>query len=133
MVSQYNAASPDEVYGVKGLASIVSKRIKMQGFIVGDPNMGPKYATEHEKNVSKWISDGTFKAQQSITEGIDNAIGGLLGMLRGENFGKAVLTIKEIDEKVNRTTQNKSDAANFSSEAVGLRNDSQRTDDCLPL
>lgn len=46
------------------------------------------------------VHDGTFIVKQSITNGIDNAIDGLLGMLRGENFGKAVLTIAELDGKV---------------------------------
>ncbi|KAL8732722.1 MAG: hypothetical protein Q9181_003851 [Wetmoreana brouardii] len=100
MISQYNVGSADESYGVKNLANVVSKRLKMQGFIVGDPEYGPKYAAEHQKNVAKWIHDGSFKAQQSVTKGIDNAIDGLLGMLKGENFGKAVLTIRELDEKV---------------------------------
>ncbi|KAL8693499.1 MAG: hypothetical protein Q9218_001688 [Villophora microphyllina] len=99
MVSQYNVASEDERYGVKNLANVVSKRLKMQGFIVGDPGFGPKYAVDHQKNVAKWIHDGSFKAQQSVTKGIDNAIGGLVGMLKGENFGKAVLTIRKLDEK----------------------------------
>lgn len=97
MISYYNAASTDEMYGVKNLRFIVSKRLKMQGFIVGDPDTGPVYAAEHQKNVQKWIHDGTFIAKQSITKGIDNATDGLLGMLKGENFGKAVLTIAELD------------------------------------
>ena len=96
MVSQYNAKDDSERYGVKALPNIVSKRLKMQGFIVGDPNMGPKYTADHQKNLQKWIHEGTFKAQQSVTVGIDNAIGGLLGMLKGENFGKAVLQIEEL-------------------------------------
>ncbi|KAL8709660.1 MAG: hypothetical protein Q9220_005600 [cf. Caloplaca sp. 1 TL-2023] len=84
MISEYNIESKDE----------------KQGFIVSDSNMGPKYAAEHQKNVSKWIHEGSFKVKQSVTEGIDNAAGGLLGMLKGENFGKAVLTIREMDAKV---------------------------------
>ncbi|MCJ1459997.1 hypothetical protein MMC28_010376 [Mycoblastus sanguinarius] len=99
MVSQYNISDPGKRYGVKNMGMIVGKRIKMQGFIVFDPDMGPKHAVEHQKNVSRWISEGTFKAQQSVTEGIDNSVKGLLGMLKGENFGKAVLTIEEL--KVN--------------------------------
>ena len=95
-VSQYNISDSDKRYGVKNLPLVVAKRLKMQGFIVGDPDFGPKYASEHQKNVAKWISEGTFKAQQSITNGIDNAIGGLLGMLKGENFGKAVLKIEDL-------------------------------------
>lgn len=96
MVSQYNISDPNKRYGVKNLGSVVGKRLKMQGFIVFDANMGPKYAADHQKNVAKWISEGTFKAQQSVTVGIDNAIKGLLGMLKGENFGKAVLTIEDM-------------------------------------
>ena len=97
MVSQYNISDPDKRYGVKNLGAIVGKRLKMQGFIVFDANMGPKYAADHQKNVAKWISEGTFKAQQSVTVGIDNAVTGFLGMLKGENFGKSVLAIEDID------------------------------------
>ncbi|CAD6580587.1 MAG: hypothetical protein ASARMPREDX12_009593 [Alectoria sarmentosa] len=96
MISQYNISDSDKKYGVKNIAAVVGKRLKMQGFIVGDANMGPKYAADHQKNVAKWISEGTFKAQQSVTVGIDNAIKGLLGMFKGENFGKAVLTIEDM-------------------------------------
>ena len=96
MISQYNVANAEEVYGIKNITNVISKRLKMQGFIVGDPDFGPKYAEEHQKNVAKWISEGTFKARESTTVGIDNAIKGLLGMLKGENFGKAVLQIEEL-------------------------------------
>jgi hypothetical protein len=58
--------------------------------------MGPKYTKDHQENVQKWIHDGTFKAQQSVTHGIDNAAEGLIGMLRGDNFGKAVLEVSKL-------------------------------------
>ena len=70
----------------------------MQGFIVSDPNMGPKYTAEHQKNLQKWEHEGLFKVQQSVTVGIDNAAEGFLGMLKGENFGKAVLQIDELKQ-----------------------------------
>ena len=54
MISQYNIASPDEGYGVKNLRVLFQKRLKMQGFIVSDPDTGPVYAAEHQKNVQKW-------------------------------------------------------------------------------
>ena len=95
MISQYNAAPADR-YPVRNLMNVVAKRIKMQGFIVGDENMGPKYAEEHQKNVQKWIHEGTYKPQMSVTEGIDNAAEGLLGLFEGKNFGKAVLEISKL-------------------------------------
>ncbi|KAK5109942.1 hypothetical protein LTR62_006431 [Meristemomyces frigidus] len=92
MISQYNKA-PAEQYGVKNLMNVVAKRLTMRGFIVSDPDMGPVYAEEHQKNVQKWIHDGSFKAQMSTTKGIDNAAEGLLGLFEGKNFGKAVLEV----------------------------------------
>lgn len=94
MISQYNLA-PEQNYGVKNLMQVVAKRLKMQGFIVSDPHMGPKYTADHQKNVQKWIHDGSFKAQQSVTSGIDNAAEGLLGLFHGTNFGKAVLEVSK--------------------------------------
>ena len=98
MISQYNNATDSDKYGVKNLGLVVTKRIKLQGFIVFDPDMGPKYAAEHQANVARWIHEGNLKVKQSITHGLDNAISGFIGMLRGENFGKAILTIEELDD-----------------------------------
>ncbi|QIW96998.1 hypothetical protein AMS68_002516 [Peltaster fructicola] len=92
MISQYNLAASDR-YGLSNLMQIVAKRLKIQGFIVGDADMGPKYAHEHQEKVQKWIADGTFKVQQAITKGIENAGEGLLSVYEGKNFGKAVLEV----------------------------------------
>jgi len=94
MVSQYNL-KPGEQYPIRNMMQFVAKRLKMQGFIVGDENMGPKHGKEHQKNVQKWIADGSFKAKMSVTEGIDHAAEGLIGMLEGKNFGKAVLQVAD--------------------------------------
>ncbi|KAF2766200.1 NAD(P)-binding protein [Teratosphaeria nubilosa] len=95
MISQYNKAPADQ-YGVKNLMNVVAKRLTMRGFIVFDPDMGPKYAKQHQENVQKWISEGTFKAEQSVTVGMDNAPEGLLGLFEGKNFGKAVLEVAKL-------------------------------------
>lgn len=97
MISQYNLSSPSDAYPIRNLFKVVAKRIKMQGFIVNDKITGPLYAEEHQKNVQKWIKDGSFKAQLSITQGIENGPEGLVGMLHGDNFGKAVLVIDELE------------------------------------
>ena len=68
----------------------------IRGFIVFDPDMGPKYWVEHQKNMQRWIKDGEIKVQMSITNGIENSAEGLVGMLKGDNFGKAVLKIADL-------------------------------------
>ncbi|KAH9863582.1 hypothetical protein J1614_009514 [Plenodomus biglobosus] len=95
MISQYNT-KPAEQYPIRNLMQVVAKRLTMRGFIVADANMGPKHHKEHQEKLQKWLSEGSFKAKISVTEGIDNAVQGFIGMLRGENFGKAVLQIAEL-------------------------------------
>ncbi|KAF2846977.1 NAD(P)-binding protein [Plenodomus tracheiphilus IPT5] len=95
MISQYNA-KPAELYPIRNLMQIVVKRLTIRGFIVSDANMGPKHHKDHQEKLQKWLSEGSIKAKISVTEGIDNAVGGFIGMLKGENFGKAVLQIADL-------------------------------------
>jgi NADPH-dependent curcumin reductase CurA len=75
---------------------VVGKRLTIRGFIVFDPDMGPKYKDEHQKNMQQWIKDDSLTVKMSVTDGIDYAAEGLVGMLKGENFGKAVLKIADL-------------------------------------
>lgn len=92
MISQYNV-TPGQGYSIPNTMQFVAKRLTMRGFIVGDEDMGPVYAKEHQKNVQQWLHDGSFKASMHVTKGIDNAAQGLLELFSGANFGKAVLEI----------------------------------------
>ncbi|KJZ75861.1 hypothetical protein HIM_04685 [Hirsutella minnesotensis 3608] len=93
MISDYNVA-PAKRRGIQNMVNIVSQQITMQGFIVSKPDYGPAYAKEHQEKLQAWLADGSVKAKLSVTEGIDKAADAFVGMLRGENFGKAVLKIK---------------------------------------
>lgn len=94
MISQYNVPE-QERYGVKNLLLVVSKRLTMRGFVVGDPGFWDKYDQEHQEKMQQWLAEGSLKAKLSVTEGIDNAAEGLVGMFEGKNFGKAVLKIRD--------------------------------------
>jgi NADPH-dependent curcumin reductase CurA len=92
MISQYNLAHEDQ-YRLAGTSTIFGRRIKIQGFIQSDPDFGPKWGKEHIANVSQWIADGSFKTKSHATKGIENAADGLIGIFKGENFGKAFLEL----------------------------------------
>lgn len=93
MIADYNSPREKQT-GVKGLFQIVSKQITMQGFLVGKPGFGPDYAQEHRQKLSQWIAEGSVHTTLDVTEGIEKAADGFVGMLQGKNFGKAVLKIK---------------------------------------
>ncbi|KAI1654155.1 NAD(P)-binding protein [Daldinia decipiens] len=94
MISGYNLPR-DQRYGVKNLTQLIARLLTMQGFLVGQPEFGPAYFEEHQQQVQKWIAEGSFKAKLHVTEGIDKAAEGFVGLLKGDNFGKAVLKIKD--------------------------------------
>lgn len=89
MISQYNLEKPE---GVHNLVNIVGNRVLMQGFIVSDHfDMMPQF----EKEMAGWLKDGKLKYRETFTRGIENAPQAFIGMLKGENMGKAVVQIAE--------------------------------------
>jgi NADPH-dependent curcumin reductase CurA len=72
----------------------VTKQLVLEGFLVSNPAFGPKYFPEHQQRVREWLTDGTLKAKLFVTDGIEEAAEGFVGMLEGRNFGKAVLKVK---------------------------------------
>jgi len=73
---------------------VVRKRLRWQGFIVIDENIR-RWQKERDDNISSWIADGTLKSVDHVTEGMDAAVDGFLGMLQGANLGKSILKIAD--------------------------------------
>ena len=46
------------------------------------------------KDIMAWILEGKIKYKETISLGIENAPGALIGMLRGGNTGKAVVLME---------------------------------------
>lgn len=95
-ISTYNASPTHPIYGVTSYSQVVRRRIRWQGFLVFDENI-KKWSRERDQKVAEWIRDGSYKSVDHITQGIDNAINGFLGMLKGENLGKSILKIADLD------------------------------------
>ena len=47
------------------------------------------------RDVPGWLRDGRIVYREDIVDGIDNAIEGRLGLLRGGNFGKLVVKVSD--------------------------------------
>jgi NADPH-dependent curcumin reductase CurA len=87
LISDYNAKEP---YGVKMFRSILVNRLKVQGMIVFD--WQPRYA-EANQGLMELVLAGKLKTRESIVNGIENAPKGLIGLLKGENFGKQLVKL----------------------------------------
>jgi NADPH-dependent curcumin reductase len=87
LISQYNATEP---YGVKTFQSILTNRIKVQGFIVSDRmELWGKALPE----LVGWVAAGKIKYRESVTQGLENAPKAFIGLLKGENFGKQLVKL----------------------------------------
>ncbi|KAI1634243.1 hypothetical protein F4809DRAFT_652020 [Biscogniauxia mediterranea] len=95
MIECYNTPL-EQRYGVRNLVEVFAKRLTMRGFVVLDPDFGPAYSAEHQRNVQRWIADGSLRARLHVARGgIDRAADAFADIFRGRNFGKAVLEVKK--------------------------------------
>ncbi len=87
-VSRYNEAGP--VPGPDNLGLAVGKRLRLEGFLVGDhaPRM-EAFLSE----VGEAVADGRLSADETVVDGIENMPGAFIGMLRGDNVGKMVVRV----------------------------------------
>jgi NADPH-dependent curcumin reductase CurA len=87
LISDYNAREP---YGVKMFRSILVNRLKVQGMIVFD--WVQRYP-EANQALLELVLGGKLKTRESVVNGIENAPKGLIGLLKGENFGKQLVKL----------------------------------------
>jgi NADPH-dependent curcumin reductase CurA len=73
--------------------TILTKRIKMQGFIIFD-DFGDRYG-EFYQQMSSWVAEGRIHYREDIVEGLENAPEAFIGLLEGKNFGKLIVRVAE--------------------------------------
>lgn len=97
LVSGYNATDlpdgPDRLPLLMG--TLLKKRIRMQGFIIAQ-DYGHRIG-EFQEEMGRWVQEGKIKYREQIIDGLENAPAALIGLLKGENFGKVVIRLS--DEK----------------------------------
>ncbi len=87
-ISTYNATEPPP--GPRNMSNIVGKRLTLRGFIVSDH--ADRYG-DFIREVGGWLRDGKITFEETVYEGIDNAVDAFLAMLKGENIGKMIVRL----------------------------------------
>jgi NADPH-dependent curcumin reductase CurA len=88
-ISQYNLERPEPTVH-PGL--LIVFRARMQGFLVSD------YAHRFDEaaaRLARWVAEGKIHWREDVTDGLENAPRAFIGMLRGENRGKAIVKVAE--------------------------------------
>jgi len=87
-ISRYNAT--EALPGPRNLFMVVTKRLRMQGFIVSDhADRYPAFLAE----VAPLVASGAIRYRETIVDGIERAPEAFIGMLAGENVGKMLVRV----------------------------------------
>jgi len=93
LIAQYNAQEappgPDRMPLLQ--RTLLTKRVRMQGFIVFD-DYGDRHS-EFAKAMAPWVREGKVKFREDVVEGLEQAPEAFIGLLEGRNFGKLVVRV----------------------------------------
>lgn len=88
-ISQYNTSTPQPgPFGVPGL--LVTKRIRMEGFVVMDFY---NRRAEAQAALIRWLDEGKLQAPVDIVDGFEKMPSALAGMFAGQNRGKLMVRV----------------------------------------
>ncbi|KAK8456917.1 hypothetical protein SEVIR_3G094800v4 [Setaria viridis] len=87
MISQYNLEQPE---GVRNLLSLITKRVRMEGFLVSD-YLGEYHRFEEE--MVSYLKDAKIAYVEDVAEGLENAPAALIGLFAGRNVGKQLVAV----------------------------------------
>lgn len=85
-ISQYNSTARPP--GPDNMGNLVTRSLKLEGFLVGQhQDLQPEFA---EKMIG-WLSDGSVVFDETVVDGIGNAVQAFLDMMSGANTGKMLV------------------------------------------
>ncbi|GAB2583960.1 NADP-dependent oxidoreductase [Streptomyces capparidis] len=88
MVSGYNATEP--VPGPTNLYRAATQRVTLRGVLVSDHlHRFPEYIGK----AAGWLAEGSLRTEETVVDGLEQAPGALLGVLRGANTGKMLVRL----------------------------------------
>ncbi|MDG4861409.1 NADP-dependent oxidoreductase [Streptomyces sp. T-3] len=90
MIAQYNSTEPPAA--PRNMAMIIGKRLRLQGMLVNDH---AHLQSQFVQDVASWIASGELKYNETFVDGIENGVDAFLGLLRGENTGKMIVSPTE--------------------------------------
>lgn len=87
MISQYNLEQPEGVYN---MICIVTKRLRMQGFLVFD--FYDMYY-QIEEQIAGYLKEGKVAYTEDVVEGLDAAPAALVKLFTSSRIGKQLVAV----------------------------------------
>jgi NADPH-dependent curcumin reductase CurA len=87
-ISRYNDQQAEP--GPRNLGFMVTKRLRLQGFIVTDHT--PRFS-DFMREVAPWVAGGQIECRETMREGLENVPAAFAGLFRGDNTGKMLVRV----------------------------------------
>ncbi|KAK5604743.1 Prostaglandin reductase 1 [Crenichthys baileyi] len=87
-ISTYNDSTPQ--IGPYPHLTMIFKQLRMEGFM---QNRWEHKHPESLKRLMAWLKEGKLKSREHITKGFENMPAAFMGLLQGENIGKAIVAV----------------------------------------
>lgn len=93
MISGYNESEPTP--GPRNLMQIVGKNLRMEGFIVSMlAARVPDLRQRFQADMTRWIADGRIRWEETVEQGIENAVPAFQKLFTGGNIGKMLVKLR---------------------------------------
>jgi NADPH-dependent curcumin reductase CurA len=87
-ISRYNDERPEP--GPRNLSLVVTKRLRIQGFIVLDHVVRFR---DFLAEAAPWVRDGSLQYRETVVDGLENLPAAFAGLFRGDNVGKMLVRV----------------------------------------
>jgi NADPH-dependent curcumin reductase CurA len=87
-ISRYNDERPEP--GPRNLALVVTKRLRIQGFIILDHRARFR---DFVAEVAPWVRDGSLQYRETILDGLESVPAAFAGLFHGDNVGKMLVRV----------------------------------------
>jgi len=87
-IGVYNEKDLDTVKGPLIHIDVLSKELRIQGFMVGS------YVDKYDhavKDIMSWVKEGKIQVREHVVDGFENMPKALIGLFSGNNIGKCVV------------------------------------------
>lgn len=91
-IAEYDRSNPPQ--GPRPQQTLIKKSARMEGFVVFDFK---DEFSEAKKQLAEWLNRGELKYRENLIEGFENLPAAFIGLFKGENIGKQMVKVAEME------------------------------------
>ena len=92
-IADYNESNPPQ--GPRPMHALIKQSARMEGFVVYDFK---EEFDNAKQQIAEWYNNGDIIYKENLIEGFDNIPAAFIGLFSGDNIGKQIIKVGDIEE-----------------------------------